>query len=59
VKTVDTDGRHVLLTNANGKREPISYDHLVVATVSRLFLPVMALPNQVRHRSARRPAEAL
>lgn len=38
-ETIDTDGRKVTYTNADGKRETLSYDRLVVATGSRLFRP--------------------
>lgn len=38
-ETIDTDGRKVTYTTADGKRETLSYDRLVVATGSRLFRP--------------------
>ena len=36
---IDTAGHHVHYTDADGKRETLSFDRLVVATGSRLFRP--------------------
>lgn len=38
-ETIDTDGRKVHYTGADGARQTLSYDRLVVATGSRLFRP--------------------
>ena len=38
-ETIDTDGRKVHYTGADGTRQTLSYDRLVVATGSRLFRP--------------------
>ena len=38
-ETIDTDGRKVHYTSADGTQKTLSYDRLVVATGSRLFRP--------------------
>ncbi|CAN5118342.1 NAD(P)/FAD-dependent oxidoreductase [soil metagenome] len=57
-ETIDTDGRKVHYTGADGARQTLGYDRLVVATGSRLFRP--NIPGLAEHGfSADQFADAL
>lgn len=47
VETIDTNARSLRIVTANGERNSLSYDNLVVATGSRLFRP--SIPGLAEH----------